>query len=93
MTQTKWFYPAQEKIKAYLKEHYNDCYRCEFQDVCKYVAYEIYQCWKPKEEGKQQEQQRITFVIHRHHSAKSTAPAIIETCYAKDTDTMQYFLK
>lgn len=88
-TKQKWFYPAQEKITNYLKEKFGECYRCESQDVCKYIVYEIYQCWKPKEQGKQQEHERVVFVIHKGASERN--PQIIETCYAKYEDTMQYF--
>ena len=84
----KWFFPAQGKIKSYLKEQFHDCYRCEFQDVCKLVVYEMYQCWKPKEEGKSHGQ-RITFIIHKPISKQ--AVSIIEVMYSKFEHTMQFF--
>ncbi len=86
---SKWFFPAQDKIKNYLNEKFGENYRCEFQDVCKYIVYETYQCWFPKEEGKPQEQERITFVIHK--PATKTRVAIIETMIAKYEDAMQFF--
>lgn len=85
-----WLYPAQAKITAYLTEKFGECYRHEFQNVCKYVAYETYQCWLPKEQGKEQFQQRITFVIHKPVN-NVYRPAIIEVCISHYESTMQYF--
>lgn len=87
----KWFFPAQEKINQYLREKFGECYRCEFQDVCKYSAYETYQCWKPKEIGKDQEHFRITFIIHKRVTGQNNAPALIEVMEGNYNATMQYF--
>lgn len=91
MANDKWFYPANKKISAFLNEHYGDNYRCEFQDVCEEVVYDTYLCWTPPEQGKQQEQQRITFIIHKPMDETTRHPALIEVMYAKYEHTMQYF--
>lgn len=83
----KWFYPAQDKIKSFLTEKFDDNYQCNFQDVCKEVVYENYVCRKTGEEPTY-----VQFIIHKHHSSKSTAPALIQTYWFKYDDTMQYFI-
>lgn len=87
MTKIKWFYPAQEKIEAYLKEKFGECYRCEFQDVCKYTCYENYTAWVGGPIN--QEHFSIQFVI-RKKVTKQSNPSIITVHYGRYEDTLQY---
>jgi len=83
---SKWFFPAQEKIKNYLTEKFGENYSCNFQDVCKEVVYENYVV---NEFGK--EPTYIQFVIHK--GATENRPQAIHTYYLKYEDTLQYFKK
>lgn len=83
---SKWFYPAQEKIKTYLIEKFGDNYSCNFQDVCKDVVYENYVVNVPGEAPTY-----IQFVIHK--GATENKPQVIHTYYVKYEHTMQYFKK
>ena len=59
----KWFYPAQERIKEFLNEHYGEEYQHNFQDVCDEVVHENFRVRTPAPDGWVAFD--IHFVIHR----------------------------
>lgn len=83
----KWLFPASEKIKTYLTEKFGENYRCEFQDICEYTAYENYTAWKG--EPKNQEHFCIQFVIYKPTQGTSS-PCLIKVYHENYSETMQY---
>lgn len=86
----KWFYPAQEEIKNYLKEKFDGRYKHEVQAVTPYLVYESYTAWDEHKSGQAQKHYRILFVVKKR--PVKTRPEIISVYYAKEEDTMQTFV-